>query len=71
VVESLGAQPRDAGNRVAAHQQLQHLVEQARRRDVLDQDPHPVDRLARRFVDLEPELGAKRTARSIRTGSSR
>ena len=59
VMQAFGAQPRDARDRVAAGQQLQHLVEQARGRHVFDQLGHPGDRLARRLVDLEAELGGE------------
>jgi hypothetical protein len=57
VVQALGAQAQDAGHRVAAGQQLQHLVEDARRRHVLEQLGQARDRHARRLVDLEAELG--------------
>ena len=59
VVQPLGAQAQDAGHRVPAGQQLQHLVEYARRRHVLEQAGQPRDRRARRLVDLEAELGGE------------
>ena len=57
VVQALGAQPPHAGERVARLEQLQHLVEEARRRHVLDQVGELCDRRERGLVDVEVELG--------------
>ena len=56
-MKAFSAQLLQALQRVAGEQQLQHLVEEPRRRHVLEQRPHLADRLARRGVDGEAELG--------------
>ena len=57
---------------VAGQQQLQHLVEQARRRHVRIERRELRDRLARSSGrSSRPSFAARRTARSMRTGSSR
>jgi hypothetical protein len=71
VVQPFLAQPCDAAHGVPGGEQLEHLVEQARRRHVLDQVGHLADRPPCRRVDRRPSLAARRTARSMRTGSSR
>jgi hypothetical protein len=45
-----------AGARVAGEEQLQHLVEQARRRHPFHQRREAADRLTRRRVERQPEL---------------
>jgi hypothetical protein len=51
------AQLLQAGQRMAAHQQLQHFVEHARGRHVVDQRRHHADRRAAGRLDGELELG--------------
>ena len=48
-----------AGQRMAGLQQLDHLVEGARRRHVVEQRRHLLDRRARLRLDLEAELGGE------------
>lgn len=50
-------QTRETRERVAGQQQLQHLVEETRGRHVVHQISEFLDRRARRFIDLEAELG--------------
>ena len=57
VMQALRPQPLEAGEGVSGHQQLEHLVEQARGRHVLEQRCETGDRLAGRLVDRELELG--------------
>jgi hypothetical protein len=59
VVQALGAQLVHAAQRVAGHQQLQRLVEDARARDVGQQRRQRGDRAAGVGVDVEVELGGK------------
>ena len=56
---------------VAREQELLHLVEQSRRWHVLHQRREPGDGLGGLRVDAMPSFAARRTARSMRTGSSR
>ena len=59
MVQAFAAQPFEAGHGLAAHQQLQHFVEDARRRHVVDQRRHHGNRRLRRRVDVETELGGE------------
>ena len=56
-VQALFAQLFQAGQRVAGLQQLDHLVEQARGRHVVEQRRHGLDRRACLGFDLEAQLG--------------
>ena len=67
------AQLLDAGQRMAGLQQLDHLVEQARRRHV-GRAARAIGRIGARRSSArcsKPSLAAKRTTRTMRTGSSR
>ncbi|KAG0773604.1 hypothetical protein G6F22_014741 [Rhizopus arrhizus] len=59
VVQAVGAQLAQAVHRVAAGQQLEHFVEQARGRHVFDELGHGADRLARGRVDRAVALGGE------------
>ena len=56
-VQALLPQLDDAGQRMPGLQQLDHLVEGARRRHVVEQRGQRLDRRARLRLDLEAELG--------------
>ncbi|TPW00656.1 MAG: hypothetical protein FD124_3982, partial [Alphaproteobacteria bacterium] len=56
-MQAFGAQLGDAFHGVTRGQQLEHLVEQARRRHVADQLRHLADRARGRRVDREAQLG--------------
>ncbi|MNI48262.1 hypothetical protein D3C73_1028200 [compost metagenome] len=58
-MQAVGAQLAQAVHRVAAGQQLQHFVEQARGRHVFNELGHGADRLARGRVDRAVELGGE------------
>lgn len=59
LVQAVGAQLAQAVHGMAAGQQLEHFVEQARGRHVLDQVRHGADGLARGRVDGAVELGGE------------
>jgi hypothetical protein len=59
VVQAFLAQLAQALDRVARHQQLEHLVEEPRRRHVLEEFGHLADRRAGRRVDGQAQLGAE------------
>ena len=56
VVQSLFAQLLEALHGVAREQQLEHLVEQPRRRNILEQAGHFANRAACGWIDVESEL---------------
>ena len=58
-LQTLLSQLFDAGQRMPGLQQLDHLVEQARRRHIRQQRRHRPDGLARGGLDLEAQLGSK------------
>ena len=58
-VQALLAQFGHAGQRVAGLQQLEQLVEQPRRRHVVEQRGHLADRRPRGRLDIEAELGGE------------
>nr|GEU28121.1 hypothetical protein [Tanacetum cinerariifolium] len=59
VMQAFLAQLLQARERVAAHEQLEHLVEHARGRHVVDQGRHQRDRRSGRRFDREFQLGGK------------
>ena len=71
-VQALLAQLLEAGQRVAGLQQLDHLVEQARGRHV-GRAARAISAIGARVAGsiAKPSLAAKRTTRTMRTGSSR
>ena len=58
-MQALFAQLLETGDGVPREQQLEHLVEEPRRRDVLDQRGHLADRLACVGIDAETEFCAE------------
>ena len=59
VMQAFLAELLQAGEGMAAHQQLEHFIEHACGRHIVDEWCHHLDRLARRLVDGELQLGGK------------
>ena len=59
VMQAFLAQLLQAGQRASAHEQLEHFIEHARSRHVIDQRRHDLDRRARGRVDREARFCGK------------